>query len=728
MVLVVPLGAEPIEPGAGTRPWLGPQVWANPLQDWSVEDGRIVARGGQDRTAHALGFWVTEASLAAPITTRVSVDVAPRTKRAGLRVGIRASIDDHRAALLAQGRGLDAAIDAEGVLHLAQTRQPTPLRPADGPVQLVLQWRPGAAGHTRLELSATDHHGTQATLAQQLPTPGLCGNIALLAESDFQGPTRAATAASRPRVRFADWTIDGERLTRNPEVTFGPILWSQYTLSRGVLTLSAQMPPLGPQDAATVGLEVADAESDRGWREIARRPFDADARVAVFRLADWQASHPVQARLTYRWQGRDSVWPMTIRPEPKAEDPLSLAVMSCDAGYAFPQTPLVAQVIEQDPDLVFFAGDQIYEHFGGFGVARTEPVEFAILDYLRKYLQFGWTWRQLLRDRPSVILPDDHDVFHGNVWGAGGKLLEPGQRPIEGGYLMPVRFVNAVQRTQTSHLPAPHDPTPTPSGIGVYYTAMRLGPVDFAILEDRKWKDGTRMIEGPIYDREALKDASLLGDRQEAFLAEWRGGDAPFKAVLSQTMFAKPATHQGRQLKPQTRDADSNGWPMPARDRALRLLGPDVLMIAGDQHLGMFARLGVDTWDDGPLAFMAPGTANGHPRAWWPDATAAGDDAEPLGYTGRYVDGLGNRLDVLGVANPQPDSHRLRASQTHPYDLARQKGSGYGMLRFDPRRGRITASILRFPTPRRSAAPSEPEPFEGFPITRTPGTDRPRDR
>ena len=35
-----------------------------------------------------------------------------------------------------------------------------------------------------------------------------------------------------------------------------------------------------------------------------------------------------------------------------------------------------------------------------------KPTEEAVLDYLRKYWQHGWTWRELLRDRPSVVIPD----------------------------------------------------------------------------------------------------------------------------------------------------------------------------------------------------------------------------------------------------------------------------------------------------------------------------------
>jgi len=60
-------------------------------------------------------------------------------------------------------------------------------------------------------------------------------------------------------------------------------------------------------------------------------------------------------------------------------------------------------------------------------------------------------------------LPDDHDVYHGNVWGAGGRHAEgvgyAGQD--SGGYIEPAAWVNMVQRTQTSHLPDPFNPRPS---------------------------------------------------------------------------------------------------------------------------------------------------------------------------------------------------------------------------------------------------------------------------
>ena len=31
-----------------------------------------------------------------------------------------------------------------------------------------------------------------------------------------------------------------------------------------------------------------------------------------------------------------------------------------------------------------------------------------------------------MKDRPSVVIPDDHDVYHGNIWGLGGGPVPEG--------------------------------------------------------------------------------------------------------------------------------------------------------------------------------------------------------------------------------------------------------------------------------------------------------------
>ncbi len=97
-------------------------------------------------------------------------------------------------------------------------------------------------------------------------------------------------------------------------------------------------------------------------------------------------------------------------------------------------------------------GDQFYEQSGGYCI-RKDSREIATLDYLRKWMLHGWTWRELTKDTPSVSLPDDHDVFQGNIWGEGGD--KAAGRQEADGYDFPGEWVNMVTRAQTSHHPDP---------------------------------------------------------------------------------------------------------------------------------------------------------------------------------------------------------------------------------------------------------------------------------
>jgi hypothetical protein len=121
----------------------------------------------------------------------------------------------------------------------------------------------------------------------------------------------------------------------------------------------------------------------------------------------------------------------------------------------------------------------------------------------------------------------------------------------DGGYRYPVEYVNQVQRQQSWHLPDPVDPTPVERGITVYFTRLTVGGVNFAILEDRKFKSGPAgkipqlgpdHINDPTYDPKSidLPGLQLLGERQEQFLHEWSQDwtGAEMKAVLLQTAFA----------------------------------------------------------------------------------------------------------------------------------------------------------------------------------------------
>ena len=248
-------------------------------------------------------------------------------------------------------------------------------------------------------------------------------------------------------------------------------------------------------------------------------------------------------------QATSAAFDGTIRRDPRAKPKTIVAAFTGNNDLGFPHADVVKHVATFQPDLLIFTGDQIYEPVGGFGVQRA-PLDMATLDYLRKWFMYGWEYRELLRNIPSVAMPDDHDVYHGNLWGAGGRdandivpALQRGAatgqalKQDSGGFTMPVDWVNMVQRTQTSHLPDPVDPAPAERGIGVYFTELVWGGVSYAIIEDRKWKSApavmlpdAQIVNGwarnPDWDSSKHGDvdgAELLGARQMRFLERWAG-------------------------------------------------------------------------------------------------------------------------------------------------------------------------------------------------------------
>ncbi len=74
--------------------------------------------------------------------------------------------------------------------------------------------------------------------------------------------------------------------------------------------------------------------------------------------------------------------------------------------------------------------------------------------------------------------------------GRGGIKADTLRDHDKGGYYYSADYVRTVERCQTWHLPDAYDPTPVAQGIGVYYTSYNVGGIDFAIIEDRKFKSG----------------------------------------------------------------------------------------------------------------------------------------------------------------------------------------------------------------------------------------------
>lgn len=477
------------------------------------------------------------------------------------------------------------------------------------------------------------------------------------------------------------------KVPRDQVIAFGI-----YTTSNNTLKLSAQLFPLYPEESRIVKLAFY---IDNTWKVVQTEQVNEIGWSVLFRIDNWEVNKNIKYKLIH---GKKAFFEGLIRKDPINKAEIKLAALSCNSNKdRGNRDEYVRNINTLDPDLIFFAGDQSYDH----------------KEHTAAWIKFGLQFRELFRDRPCITIPDDHDIGQGNLWGEGGKksMRKDGN---DGGYFFHPEYVKMVERAQTAHLPDPYHKEELDQGIKAYFTNLKIGDVDFAIIEDRKFKSGPNgkipkqgpradHINDPNYDPESinLPELVLLGDLQHKFLTQWgKKKETKMKAVLSATGFCGGAHLHGRQSNRLHADLDSNGWPQHGRNTALRLIrDAGAVHIAGDQHLPTVIHHGIDEFDDGPWAFVVPAIVNNYySRWWWPENEKPGEKSnDKLPWTGHYLDGFKNKINVQAYANPDSESN----------------GAGFGFIRFNTVANEVTFECW----PRNiDLTEDDVQQFQGWPV------------
>lgn len=460
------------------------------------------------------------------------------------------------------------------------------------------------------------------------------------------------------------------------------ILWTQYCQHQGTMKLLVHL-DTDPTEQATGNPEQVKLwlreKAEAEWRLAGTRPVDQLTATALFVQKEW----PREARVLFKVTCGESSSEGIFRAEPEKSSVLKVAGLSCHKGIGWPWKEAIAELISHDPDLVIFTGDQIYENDYGSPMFRAQTkaeVPKGMKNYLEKWRKFGEAFRELMRNRPTIMITDDHDVFANDLWGNGGVRMK-GSRTT-GGYPTHPDWVNAAEFTQTGNLPDAVNPGPHGDGVAAYYTALEYGGARFAILEDRKFKSppseviskaivpgGTggnskiEVVKDPDFDCRTLDrhDLQLLGKEQEAFLKSW-AADLKDSGDLGAIVSSSPWAHIAM-YAPTSADLDSNAWPQSGRNRALKAIGDaPVVMFHGDVHLGTLGRHGVERFNDGPVTYSFPSFSSRASRHWQPIEEGRNRAPGAPANTGEFHDRFGNKITVYGAGN----------------DL-----NGYGIILFD---------------------------------------------
>lgn len=139
-----------------------------------------------------------------------------------------------------------------------------------------------------------------------------------------------------------------------------------------------------PDEPREVRLEV---ERDGGWVELARSPVLFPGWSAHFRIEAWDDTRDVRYRVRH---GAAAEFTGLIRRDPRDKDEIVVANMSCNSSRTTGLRPeIIDHLRAQDPDLLFFAGDQTYRH----------------TEHTAGWLEFGLQFRDVMRDRRTRRCP-----------------------------------------------------------------------------------------------------------------------------------------------------------------------------------------------------------------------------------------------------------------------------------------------------------------------------------
>lgn len=697
-------------PNNVTRTWIGQAFWANRLQDWRLNQGVIECLAGDSGDEIRTVSLLTRELIPGSTSAQMSVVARLLAKRGGgfcgFLIGGGGQLD-YRAAALVQkasgiGGGLLCTYETDGRIRFREhTSEQQPLQFAELPSQQVGSTNPAANlneevllhlnispqldGKFQLQLTASQLKTGQVlgtAILKNIADANICGSI-LLVSSPYTKQAGARYAFREPRT-------GGSKIAVHPQNALGPIIGTMYSLNGKVLKVSAQFVPIGDTQPRIAQFQYRSANGT--WQNGSKANI-GPGYTALFRLTNWDSTKDWEYRIVYKYQRLTAYYNGIIRKDPVNKKSLTIGLVSCTIATSrsleggvgkpelpnaellgrytakniyFPHTQLVQNIRRHQPDLLLFVGDQFYETRPTLKDTGKAPV----LDYLYKWYLWYWSFRDLTRNTPTIVLVDDHDVFQGNLWGESGKPA-PNNNENRGGYVHTSSFVNLAQRTQCGHNPDAYDPTPVLQNISVYYGAFRYGGVSFAILEDRKFKTAST-TQPPV----------LLGERQEKFLAAWAQDKQGVRAkvCITQTVFGCLLTNTNR--SPEI-NYDCNGFSQADRNRAIALLrNAGTLVVSGDQHLASLVRHGINNFTDGVVQFSGP--AGGALWQRWFQPTGLLDNGGSTPYTGDFVDGFGNKMRVLAVANPKiTQKYHVDNSSSKSRNVGdrKLKSEGYGIIR-----------------------------------------------
>jgi alkaline phosphatase D len=367
---------------------------------------------------------------------------------------------------------------------------------------------------------------------------------------------------------------------------------SGYPGSRSVVLWTRLAPR---PDAPDFGMGSAPARvawelaTDEAMRHVVRRG-EADA------VAAWSHSARVEPQglepgrwYWYRFIAGGEASPVgRTRTAPASAGSLKLAFASCqnyEAGWFCAYPHLVAE----EPDLVAFLGDYIYETAGSAGAIRTHgPGEArSLADYRRRYTLYKRDPALAAAHAacPWILAWDDHEVA--NDYAAGRSAQDESDASFHARRA-------AAYRAYFENLPLPASMAPSGTRMSIGARVRFGGLAEFFLVDNRSHRSVQACGDSRRGGLWVPADCAALGDERRTFLG--RAQERWLHSGLSDSAARWKVIAQQTLLSPMTRRSEGTRWTWndswdgyPAARRRLvghlrerRIANP--VVIGGDIH------------------------------------------------------------------------------------------------------------------------------------------------
>ena len=412
------------------RTWSGENFWANRIQDWEVANGKLVCKETSEkkpmRTVHLVTSRLeNDGNFAMSVQTGATAPNQNLNKEAssGFLIGAGSSIDYRAAALIHHSPGEEGGyfigVTANGTMFIQDFNNKQKEILAKQSIsnlpqiyQIEIQ---GNQNDTSYQLILTVSDESQKELGKltyNIEELKLKGNVALVSHPGKGKNTGA--------YWFNNWTLSGDKFSYDSSHNSGPIITAQYTLSNKILKINAQLMPIGTTDNQDVSLEIKNGDV---WESLGSTSIQHLSYNALFKIENFNDSVTTPYRLSYTLKetGEKYYFEGSIKKNPVDKDTVIVAGFTGNHNLAkgvesspfnwkeqiwYPHNQLVDHVKKQNPDLLFFSGDQIYERASPSNVDRNNKN----MDYMYKWYLWCWAYNNITKDLPTVTIPDDHDV------------------------------------------------------------------------------------------------------------------------------------------------------------------------------------------------------------------------------------------------------------------------------------------------------------------------------